>query len=260
MKNTINTAAALSALLLTASFLSGCNKDDKSPDITGTWVTVSVNGLTLQENDRFVNTFTADGRNIFASLKTDRQTGSGEWIVEPTPTGYHMTGDVLNEEGETYAGAHFIFRSQVSVGGDVMMCRMLEHTQDGVAQSVYSQTVRKRVHPLYDQQIVGVWKGRDPSPGSRDAYWHFKADGSYDYYYYDETSGAFIRKADNNGKYFLYGDLLFCNFTNDLRDGTQGRRGEGWSISISGNVMAWYADRGESGKISFGMARSTLPL
>jgi len=99
------------------------------------------------------------------------------------------------------------------------------------------------------------------TPGTSDVgyhYWEYFTNGHYNYYYQDDL-GNWLNKPDNEGIYFLYGDLMASNYTNDLISGEKGKAYECWNFIIEGDTMFWTSLR-ENGLItSFRMEKVTGP-
>ena len=75
-------------------------------------------------------------------------------------------------------------------------------------------------------------------PDTKYHYWEYFPDGSFNYYYQDGED-RWIRKSDNEGGYFLYGNLLVTNYTNDILSGGTGKAFECWNFKVSGEKMTW---------------------
>jgi hypothetical protein len=108
---------------------------------------------------------------------------------------------------------------------------------------------------------VGCWYGKCTTPGTNDTnyhYWEYFSDQTY-YYYYQDDQGHWIKKSDNEGRYFLYGNLFVSNYSNDLVIGGKGKTFECWNFNIDGNNMIWSALRKNNQTESYQMTKVTNP-
>ena len=124
--------------------------------------------------------------------------------------------------------------------------------------STYTVT---RITEDYSTKFTGVWYGKCTSVAPQDTafhYWQYFPDGCFNYYYRDET-GSWIKKADNEGHYFLYGNLLATNFTNDLITGGTGKSYECWNFYIDGTKMTWTGLRPENTTITYAIDKVAVP-
>lgn len=251
-----------------AAFLAACDKDSAPAEyatykdrIVGVWISEIVDGEQVLEDDMFVNTYTADGKHLFANRRASGTDGM-VWAEEQEGT-YWVKENMLYEEGVDRYGKSYLWKSQITIKNGQMYLIVKEGTLDGVNQGPDGDyVVRKAVHN-YSAQILGTWKGHETSlgaePAAHDTYWQYMSDGSYNYYYYNEVAGGYVRKQDNAGRYFLYGNLLASNYSNDINVGIAGLFSECWTISFSGNTMSRWALR-EGGKVaSFEMVRVAAP-
>lgn len=244
--------------------MSGCDKDDDtdySEAIIGTWTAVSEEGEELLTDNVFINTFSRDMKAAYASIVPVED--GFEW-EEEAPGNYRLEGDILYEWGE-YKGKSYTYKTRIKISDNLLICQTLESIYDGQPSGTNTTYTMARVVNDYTSQFIGVWKGHETTAGlpappeNEDTYWEYKPDGSYQYYYWDKEQSKYIKKADNNGKYFLYGTLMAGNYTNDLISGGTGRTCECWRITISGGTMTWKGLR-KGGEIKeFTMTKVSSP-
>ncbi len=252
-------------LILSALFaLSSCGKENNyntyPVSILGTWYAIEMNGQTMQTDQTFVVTFKADG-----TMKDAQRRWSGpesEW-KEISGT-YTLDKNIVTESQQDGDGNTYKYEMRISIRNDQMYCTLLEVYYNGVAQNDHSTLTLQRVTSDNKAKFTGIWKGHESTDGvaapAHDTYWQFLADGTYRYVYYDADAGKYVEKADNNGKYFLYGDFFASNYTNDLLTGGTGRTCEAWYFMITGtSTMEWRGMR-EDGLKSFQLYKaSSLP-
>ncbi len=241
--------------LALAASLAGCNGEDNckpsAADISGTWVIFESNGVTLMENERYVNIFDhRSGLDIYAGREQIDDTQS-QWVEEPAGT-FKVVNGVLYEEWYNYDGSFGAQVSDISLKDDIMTVR--------VADSDEWYRCR-RVDESMKARMAGIWEGRSTDkPNPLWFCWSFKSNNSYDFWCEDQGSYAFI--PTNNGKYYVYGDMVVCTYTEELGggDGTQtipGEHCECWTMSIAGNTMTWTATR-DYGVASYEMTKRTV--
>ena len=115
----------------------------------------------------------------------------------------------------------------------------------------------KKVNIDYKDKIIGVWEGKDITPGTNHPElhrWEYLANGRFNYYYQDENK-EWVLKEDNNSKYFLYGDLMVTMWTNDYNTDTNGTFYENWWIQISGDTMNWDTFKKDGSHFKFEMIK-----
>ncbi len=243
--------------------LCGCDKKEPKPDysteIIGTWIVVSADNRILPSDEMFVNRFESSGSELYAArMESD---DGAQWVEVPSIS-YRLDGDILYEEG-TLAGKHYSVKTRILIRDGAMACRELECKEDGVSLPELKTFAMYKTETDYRGDILGTWKGHETTqgvaPAAYDTYWQYLADGTYNYYYYDESLGGYVRKADNDGRYFLYGELFASNFTNDLLSGGQGPASECWRIFISGDEMSWVGLREGEKTTTFLLSRVAGP-
>lgn len=255
-KNLIVWTLSLTGLILglTACDKYRVNYDIYKQTIVGTWVAVDVDGEAVETDKTFVNVFNSDGTSAYAAI--DGVENGKEWL-ETGAEKYRLDGDILYEEAE-YQGGLFTMKSSIRIEGDYMYVQEIEATSGGVKQPSNGYFTMKRVTTDVKNQLVGIWKGHETTEGvalEKDKYWEFLANGKYYYYYFDEATQQYVRKADNDGKYFLYGDFLASNYSNDYLSGAQGRTSECWNLYFNSDGMKWTAKRAGGKTASFFMKK-----
>ncbi len=246
--------------LLCVVMLASCSDDEDSysdypTKIMGTWIVTSHGGGSLPHNERSINIFKSNGKQVYASNYSNEE--GTRWVVEHE-NNYRLEGNVLYESGTDWEGKEYSSKSRIRIEGDIMYVSELELIENGEQLETGSYMMHMVTVEDYELTILGTWKGRETTPGvesAHDVYWHYMEDGTFDYYYYDEAAQEYVVKSDNEGKYFLYGDFMATNFKNNILTGGQNRESECWTISINGNRMAWYAWRADGTVATFEMER-----
>jgi hypothetical protein len=244
--------------LLFALMLWGCEEEetDYSGMITGTWVNTQVNYTPILTDSSYVCEFRSNMVELYAiGLQQDENNKS--WIENDQYT-YRVEGKNIIIEGSdmNHHETHMVFEI-ISLTDKLMTFSVPEFYMDGVADpdtKIYTCT---KVTEDYSHQFTGIWYGRCTTPGTTDTgthYWEYFDDGSFNYYYQNDL-GQWIRKSDNDGGYFLYGNLMVSNYTNDLISGGTGKSFECWNFEINGNRMTWTGLRQNGQTITYEMEK-----
>jgi hypothetical protein len=255
MKIPLLTIAVISILFV------GCKDEEISFDelIPGVWVNTHVNDQPVLTDNAFVCDFRADLTHLYAlGIVLDEENKS--WIEHPLRT-YTLEGKTITVEGKDVSDDDYYMEFSIlsmdkdSMKYDVKVLRI--NGEEFPDPNTY--TFVKVTTDLHDA-FVGTWYGRSTTTGGSDSYhfWDYSADGSYDYYYKDDE-GIWVNKPDNEGKYFLYGNLMASNYSNDLLSGETGRAYECWTIKIDGNIMSWEGLRKNNHTATFEMVRVDSP-
>ena len=257
MKNFLLAGIIISALLCS------CKKDkgiDYASLIPGTWVNTQVDSKTILTDASFVLKFHGGNMETFASgviLDENNKT----WMENDSYT-YSVDGNRIIIDGNNNLGSNFHLEFIIqSVDQQTLTYSVSKFMVDGVEYPDPKIYTNKKVTVSLSSQFVGTWYGKSTTQGNPDSsyhYWQYFADGHFNYYYQD-NSGNWINKPDNNGLYFLYGSLLATNYTNDLITGGTGKAFECWNLSIQGNTMFWMGLRGNELVTSFRMEKVTGP-
>lgn len=244
-------------ILLTGFIISflfwGCKKEDEidyASLILGSWVSTDVDNESVLTDASFAIEFRSDKTETYASgfvLDENNKT----WIENENYT-YTVNGNKIIIDGSDEIGSNFHMEFDIlSVDQYTLKYSVSKFLVDDVEYPDTKIYINKKVKEDLTSQFVGTWHGKTTTPGSTDNnyyYWDYFADGHFDFYFQDDE-GNWVNKPDNEGKYFLYGDLMATNFTNNLLSGETGKAFECWNISIIGNTMFWSGLR-ENGLIS----------
>jgi hypothetical protein len=240
----------LVAMVLSLLF-SGCQKqDDLYSLLLGTWVNTQVDNQAVLTDESFIMELRSDKVQMYATGYT-LDMNNKTWIENDKYT-YRVDGNILTIDGVGALGSKYhlelIILSVDKYTLSYSVRKLMIENVDYPDKKIY--TFRKAIVDFSDR-FVGTWYGRSTTPGSNDeSYhcWEYFADGQFNYYYQD-SRGLWIRKADNEGHYFLYGDLMASNYSNDLLSGAIGKAFECWNFSITGNTMVWKGLR-ENGQVT----------
>ena len=240
-----------------------CQKSDitdYSALILGTWVNNIVDNQLITTNSTFVMQLRPDKIELYSNGNTidkDNKT----WI-ENDKYSYNVSANVITIDGVGALGGNFHMEFTIrSVNEFTLSFSVTKFMIDNVEYPDPKIYNLKKVISDPGNQFVGTWYGKSTTPGSADNsyhYWEYFADGHFNYYYQD-AAGLWVKKPDNAGHYFLYGDFLASNYTNDLLTGGTGKAFECWNISIIGNTMFWTGIRENSQITSFRMDRVQGP-
>lgn len=240
-----------------------CQKNDTtdySTMLLGTWVNTIVDNQLIPTNTTFVMQLRSDKVELYANGNTvdkDNKT----WI-ENDKYSYSVSANVITIDGVGALGGSFHMEFKIRSVDALTLCFSVSKFMiDNVEYPDPKIYTLKKVITDPGKQFVGTWYGKSTTPGSVDNnyhYWEYFADGHFNYYYQDVT-GQWFKKLDNEGHYFLYGDFLATNFTNDLLTGGSGKAYECWNINILGNTMFWTGIRENNQLASFRMDRVQAP-
>jgi hypothetical protein len=242
----------------------GAEPTDAPPDyrqqVVGTWVNTHLNNQPLPTDSAFVMDLRASGVEMYAvGLQLDADNRA--WRENDNYT-YSVQGDVLAIDGKDTFGKTYHIKFRVDLSADTVMTMAVQaFAVDGTSYPNANTYTMHRVQATDADSLVGVWYGRCTSGNNSDAmphYWAYAADGSYSYYYQD-SAGVWLRKADNSGRYFLYGSLLATNWSNDLLTGGQGLAYECWRVEIAGRTMKWSGLRPGGKVVTYEMSRVDSP-
>ncbi len=240
---------------------SGCNDDEISYNdlVLGLWVNTHVNNQPVLTDATFVTDYRADQSQLYAvGLVIDEDNES--WIENNAYT-YVIDGKTITIEGPDAFGNVFYMEFVIlSLDKDTMRYAVEAFNINGEEFPDPNTYTLAKVKTDLSDAFIGTWYGRCTSPGGPETYhyWDYFADGTFDYYFQDEDEN-WINKPDNDGEYFLYGNLLASNYSNDLQTGGTGRAFECWDITIDGNHMAWYGLREKGLVVTFEMNKVEGP-
>ncbi len=248
----------ITALALT---LVGCSDEETSFDdlISGIWVNTHVNNQPVLTDAAFVTEYRADLSQLYAiGLVIDEDNKS--WI-ENTAYTYVIDGKTITIEGPDTFGDYFFMEFFItSLDNDTMKYVVNTFKINGEEFPDPDTYTLARVKTDLSDAFVGTWYGRNTTQGEPETYhyWDYFADGTFDYYYQDEDDN-WINKPDNDGEYFLYGNLMATNYSNDLQTGGTGRNYECWNISINDDIMTWHGLRENGHNVTFEMEKVDSP-
>lgn len=244
----------ISSLFLATVLTSCSNKFASYPeDIVGTWVCIAVDGEEVETDLLFTYTFDSQKKCVLGeSLQVEN---GATWAVYKYD--YWVEKGVLHEERSDESGYHRT-KSDISFNGDLMYYKTYYFESAGeIIDDSHTYTL-KRVKNDLSSLLIGMWGGRETTPGvtsQYDTYWEYLADGTYNYYYYDTDQEKYVKKEDNEGKYYLYGDFFVSVYTNDLLSGGTGPAYECWFIDTDGSKMTWKGLRSNGKTTSFSMTK-----
>lgn len=248
----------LSLFIITLLF-AGCTKDDepnKAELLKGTWVNTLINGQALLTNDMFVMELKSDLTEMYAiGFQLDENNRSWE---ENSNYTYSIVGDTLIINGTDILDNtfHIVFYIQ-SLTHETLTMTVPEFKMNDTLLPNNNTYTFKRVTNDYSSAFTGIWYGHCTTQGNADSlyhYWEYAVDGSFSYYYQDENRN-WKKKTDNGGRYFLYGDLMASNYSNDLLSGGTGQVFECWNFTIDGNKMVWTGLRENNVTITYEMEK-----
>lgn len=249
--------------ILILILLWGCKKESK-PDyaslLPGKWVNTQVDNKPVLTDDTFVVEYRSDLVEVYAKgFILDSNNRS--WIVNDKYT-YIVNGDLIIIDGVSDPGNRFHMEFRILyLDQEILTYSVTLFMIDGVEYpdpKIYTST---RVTTDLSSQFAGTWYGKSTTPGATDTthhYWDYFPGGHFDYYYRD-NAGNWINKPDNEGKYFLYGNFLASNYTNDLISGETGKSFECWNIRIAGDTMFWAGLRAGGQTTTFRMVKVPGP-
>jgi len=250
-------------LALIAMLFGGCAKDD-DPNyaelLQGTWVNTLVNNQPVLTDASFAMEFKSDNTELYAiGIQVDENNKS--WQENSNYT-YSISGSLIAIDGTDELGnsMHMEFKIQ-SLNNETITYTVPNFSINGDVLSDANTYTCRRVSEDFSAEFVGVWYGHCTTEGTADSlyhYWEYFADGSYNYYYQDEN-GNWIKKSDNEGRYFLYGNLMASNYSNDLLSGGTGLAFECWNFTLDGNKMVWTGLRANNTIITYEMEKVASP-
>ena len=241
----------------------GCKENDDNeipPLLIGKWINTQVNGIPIQTDNVFFMQLRNDQTQLFAK-GFDLDTANREWMENSKYT-YSSDGRVLSINGTDVLGKQYKMQFNIlTLDNDQLIYAVKSFTIDGVPFTDTNTYTCKRITEDYSTQFVGVWYGKCISQGNPDTsyhYWEYFADGTYNYYYQNDAD-EWVKKTDNNGKYFLYGSVMASNYTNDLINGGTGKAYECWNFSIEDDKMTWGGIRKGNKSVIYRMQKVAAP-
>ncbi len=232
-------------ILITSLFVLGCSKST-SPDVNqlyGTWIVDVRDGKDMPTNDFFVMEFRSDSYQYYGEMRDSK------WNFYTT-TKYRLDGDVIFLERENVK----LRLKIIYLDNEEIVFESVEYSEDGVPQDDYSRYLGYKVDVNYKSSILGMWEGGCVNPAGNYTLqrWKYNEDGTYSYFS-KNNAGEWVEKTDNEGKYYLYGDLLVTTWVNDDLSGIIGPMCEIWECDIENGKMEWSAYRQNRGMVEFEM-------
>ncbi len=206
--------------------------------ILGEWQAFERDDVLVNTDDVFVSSFSSDNSQKYC---VGYQLANGKEWKESGEYTYKIKGDILIIEGFNAEGKSTYLKADIDEITDTYLEYEVEKLKIDGVEIIPERDADWRFEKVEpDMNIVGMWLGLEEGANNA-AKWDFKADGTYDYYFMNALN-EFELKEDNNGVYFIYGDLLVCNYTNDMNNGTTGRTYECFKLSMGHDgVLFWRA-------------------
>jgi len=231
------------SLVVLMVLFSGCKKDDKpnySELILGMWVNTHVNNEAILTDASYSMEFKSDHTENYAIGFQLDETNKA-WQENDHYT-YNVVGDLIVIDGvDILDKAYHMEFKILTLDQSTLKYSIQAFSIDGITIPISNIFTCKRIVDDLSADFTGVWYGKCTSDNTTDTkfhYWEYFSDGSYNYYYLDENNN-WIKKSDNEGRYFLYGNLFASNYSNDLISGGTGLAYECWNFNIVGNIMTW---------------------
>jgi hypothetical protein len=224
----------------------GCHKEgtDYACLLTGTWINTRISGEDIPADSSFVCQYGTDGMQMYAQgYQLDENNKS--WIesknftyvvegkniildgIDGLDDDFHIEMEIktLDEESFTYSVTRFLMNDTELPDPAVYTCQRA--TKD------------------YTSALIGIWYGNGSTPGTaglQPFYSEYKTDGSFAFYYQDDE-GNWQVDADEESRYFLYGDFLVTNYTAaQVAEGNY-KFYDCWNILIEEDTMIFTALR-----------------
>lgn len=246
-------------LLLIPLLLTGCINEeeiDYESLIKGKWINILVDYQPILTDAAFYCEYKSDKTQIYSiGYKTDEN--NKNWIENDGYT-YSVKKNQITVDGPDKNGDVFHMVFEILLIDETYMTYKVKefriNNKDFTDAKIYTC---KRVTEDLSAKLKGIWYGKCTSAGSPDTeyhYWEYLSEGKYNYYFKD-ANGKWTKKSDNEGKYFLYGNMFVSTYTNDLITGGKGKTFECWNIEINGNTMKWNGLRDNSYIVTYEMEK-----
>lgn len=255
----MNKIIFLGTLAFLLFLIVSCEKENPNVElIRGLWVNSIVDGNLVLTDYASVIEFKENNIEMFArGSYIDENNEKWEECDDYT---YSVKGDVITVNGTDTQGRNVHMECKIiSLNNEILTYSVIKFVRDGIEKPDARIYTFNKVTQNLNSQFVGLWFGHCTNQDAADSsyhYWEYFADGTYDYYYQDEDLN-WIKKIDNEGRYFLYGNLMASNYTNDLLSGGTGTAYECWNFNIVGNQMTWTGLRENNTSISYQMDKVT---
>lgn len=235
-------------IIYTMVMCAGCSKDKETNYndlIQGIWVNTVTNGNATITDKVFVVEFN-NGKEYY-STGIQMDSNNATWINKMVNS-YVVTGNQIEISGTTDMGLSLELTLDVSeIDHNTLLYSIKKYVIGGSTITDDNIYEFARVTEDLHADITGTWYGKSTDANNMDTdyhYWEYFDDGTFDYYYRTSPdSDQWIKKENNEGKYWLYGDFMATSYTNDLINGTMGHNYECWHIDIASNTMEWTGNR-----------------
>jgi hypothetical protein len=257
-KTNLFLSTIIASIAISLVFVS-CEKDDNlnySELLKGTWVNTMINDQAVLTDASFIMELRSDNTELYAiGILLDENNKSWQ---ETTSNTYSVSGDMIIIDGsdELNNSKHLEFEIQ-TLDDKTLVYTVLVFTINGEVVSDENTYTFKKFTNDYSTDFTGVWYGHCTTESNTDSlfhYWEYFDDGNYNYYYQNENS-KWIKKSDNEGRYFLYGNLMASNYSNDLINGGKGKAFECWNFTLDVNNMVWTGLRENNVTITYEMEK-----
>lgn len=220
----------------------------------GTWICSKVDDRTLSTDESFVFKFNNDRTGLYA-LGIKVAGAEPKWI-ENTNIIYALRGTVLVMTFRTSNGVEQVMELNIeSLTATELTYRVSLYKIDGVDKSDTKLYRLVKSDADLKPQLVGYWQGRLTGQPN-DFIWHFKSDGTYNFYEYDVVNKKYLFANENTSSYRLYGNLLVCIYSNDLTTGISGNTFDCWAATLpTANTMTWKDVKTDGTSVSENLVR-----
>jgi hypothetical protein len=261
MKNKIVHLIAFAVMF--SVLATGCKKES-DPNygelLLGTWINTHVNNLPVLTDESFTVSFLADQTEVY-SIGVQLDDNNSTWIENDSYT-YVVNGDLIIIDGSDSFGSVYHMEFKIlALDEEWLNYSIEEFTVDGESFPNTKTYACYKITTDFSSEFTGTWYGECTSADCADTtshYWEYFADGSYSYYFQDEA-GNWIKKLDNEGRYFLYGHLFVSNHASDQVAGGMGKAYECWDFEIVGANMVWTGWRENEEIVTYEMNRVSGP-
>ncbi len=251
------------SLVLLTLLLFSCGKDevpDYSELLLGTWVNTIANEQTVLTDSTFTMEFKSNNTELYAiGFKEDENNKS--WHENSSYT-YSISGNLISIDGiDVQENSYHMVFDILSIDDKTLTFLVPTFIVNGEVIANPNTFTCEKVTDDLSAEFTGTWHGRCTTEGHADSlfhYWEYFDDGTYNYYYQIANS-TWIKKSDNEGRYFLYGQFLASNYSHDLLSGGTGLAFECWNFTLDGNNMVWTGLRENNVTITYEMEKVPSP-
>ncbi len=238
MKKVIVAALALVAFVACSEESSTSNDAITEAQIAGSWVLDKVDNVAVLTNEVFASNFDNGLQDYFQWAEIDEDNST---VIFKDDVPYTLDGSILTFDSDT----DYIVLD-VTIDGDTISWVEIEKIIDGTDYYAGLSYQGYRVDTDYYALITnGTWEGRATEGRTENPYLRisYYADNTYDFQYRASEDEEWSAKVDNDGHYYIIGDLLNSVWINDINSGIEGSTSESWIISIESDTMVWTATR-----------------